>query len=150
MKIRVTTSGYARWLLVGLIGVSSGGVSLVWLACCAMPLIVMVGIGVVPLIVGGVLASLAVTVYVGKERVSVRIWPLMGTDIPAAEIDGVEVVVVDPLRDYGGWGIKGGKDDRLYGFGRGKAVRIHYQGFRQVTILSDDPDVLIQALERSD
>ena len=47
--------------------------------------------------------------YVTVRQDSVRLgfWPIFRRTIPLREIASVETMKIDPMRDYGGWGVKG-------------------------------------------
>jgi len=61
--------------------------------------------------------------------------------VPIDQVLTSEVVKIDPLRDYGGWGIKGTRRDRLVGGGGTTALRITYTHEsgeeRKLTFLTD-------------
>ena len=77
-------------------------------------------------------------------QVTARAWPFPGTVVPIDQVLTSEVVKIDPLRDYGGWGIKGTRRDRLVGGGGTTALRITYTHEsgeeRKLTFLTDCAD----------
>ncbi|MCY3849927.1 MAG: hypothetical protein OXF75_03870 [Acidimicrobiaceae bacterium] len=78
---------------------------------------------------------------INNTQVTARAWPFPGTVVP---ILASEVVKIDPLRDYGGWGLKGTRRDRLVGGGGTKALRITYTHEsgeeRKLTFLTERAD----------
>jgi len=63
------------------------------------------------LVVGGALA-LRLTTAVTREQITVRYGPLYSVRIPVAEVARAEALRYRPLRDYGGWGIRGSRRHR--------------------------------------
>jgi len=60
------------------------------------------------------------------ERIAARAWPFRSTVVFINQVLKSEVVTIDPLRDYGGWGLKGSRRDKLIGGGGTTALRITY------------------------
>ncbi len=88
---------------------------------------------------------------VSDKRLTVWVWPFRLTSILVTQILSSEAVEIDPKRDYGGWGLKGTRQDKLVG-GRGTAgLRISYthkSGQKcKLTILTDRAE---EAIERID
>jgi hypothetical protein len=95
------------------------------------------------------LGRLAVKVEVDDSGLSVRLWPFRAVRVPHRRIERVESVTVDPLAEYGGWGIKGTADDQLFGMSGTAGVRVHYRDgehARRLTILTSDTEALAVAL----
>ena len=63
---------------------------------------------------------------IDDERIAARAWPFPSTVVPIDQVLKSEVVEINPMWEYGGWGIKGTKRDRLIGGGGTTAVRITY------------------------
>ena len=63
---------------------------------------------------------------VDGERIAARAWPFRSTVVFINQVLKSEVVTIDPLRDYGGWGLKGSRRDKLIGGGGTTALRITY------------------------
>ncbi len=81
---------------------------------------------------------------IDSERVAARAWPFRSTIVSIDRVLNSEVVTIDPLRDYGGWGLKGTRRDKLIGGGGTTALRItylHESGEeRKLTFLTDRAD----------
>jgi hypothetical protein len=73
------------------------------------------------------------TTSVGLDAVTVRFGPFYRTRIPFSEIVRAEAVAYRPLRDYGGWGIRG--------LGRGRALSM--RGSRGVLLTRADGSTLL-------
>ena len=88
-----------------------------------------------------VLWRLDLELRIRSERVTARAWPLRSTVVRIDQITHTEIVTVDPMGDYGGWGLKGTKQDKLIGGGGATALRItylHESGEeRKLTFLTD-------------
>lgn len=93
--------------------------------------------------------SLKMKTTVGSDAVTVRFGFLNTTRIPITEIARAEAIAYRPVRDYGGWGIRG--------FGRRRALNV--RGDRGVLIVrtngstvmvgSQRPRELLSALARA-
>jgi hypothetical protein len=46
-------------------------------------------------------------ITIRPDEVRMGFWPIFRRTIPFHEIASVETMKIDPMRDYGGWGIKG-------------------------------------------
>ncbi len=64
---------------------------------------------------------------------------------PIAEIGHARVVEFSPLRDYGGWGIRWGRDSMCLNQRGNRGVRFRFAG-RDYVVGSDDPARLLAAL----
>ena len=72
------------------------------------------------------LLRLHLELRIDRKRVAARAWPFPWTVVPIDQVLASEVVQIDPLWDYGGWGLKGIAQDRLIGGGGTTALRITY------------------------
>ncbi len=71
------------------------------------------------------LATLQMRTSIARDAITVRFGFLKTTRIPVAEIARAEAVAYRPIRDYGGWGIRG--------FGRRRALNV--RGNRGVLVV---------------
>jgi hypothetical protein len=95
------------------------------------------------------LVTLKIRVEVTVGKVKVTFWPLESLVIEKDSIVHAEVVTIDPLRDFGGWGIKGTRANRLYALTGISAVRIKYSAKgeeRLVTCTSKNSEAFVGAL----
>ena len=94
--------------------------------------------------------GMRVRIRVDNRHYSVRIWPTpFKSRIPRREIREVYAREVDPMRDYGGWGLKGKRSDLLYSFGGKQAVTVEYRRkgqTRKLTVTTKRADELLSAL----
>jgi len=87
------------------------------------------------------------TVEVSSEVMEVRFgrlgWP--GWSFPVAEMEDARVVTFSPLRDFGGWGIRRGRDGFCLNERGTTGVRVVHAGSAYI-IGSDAPEELLTAL----
>ena len=103
---------------------------------------------------GGVLPAILWTmqlrVRVDDRLYIVRLWPTpFKSQVPRREIRDVYAREVDPMRDYGGWGLKGKRHDLLYSLGGKQAVTVEYRRkgqTRKLTVTTERADELLAAL----
>ena len=103
----------------------------------------LLGFGVViRVLLGGV------TVLVQETRVVVHLGthPIIKKTIPYAEIDAIDSVRYSPLREFGGWGIRGGGRRQAWTARGDLAVVLTLTNGKQLYVGSDDPDGLERSL----
>lgn len=112
-------------------------------------LIATIGIAV-GMILPLMLWSLQLRIRLDKRRYTVRIWPTpFKSQIARREVKDAYVREVDPMRDYGGWGLKGKRRDLLYSVGGKQAVTVEYRRkgqTRKLTVTTERADELLGAL----
>ena len=98
-----------------------------------------------PLVIYGLFTPM--TVEVSAEAMVVRFgdfgWPRWV--FPVAEISNARAVQFRPLRDFGGWGIRRGRDAYCLNQRGDRGVRFAFIG-RDYVVGSDDPERLLAAL----
>lgn len=104
-------------------------------------LVVALSAGLVGTLMPMILLRLAVDLRISDTDVTVGIRPFLVTSVKLASLTSVEYVHVDPLGDYGGWGVKGPKDDILYGLSGTNGVRLRHDA-GDVTVLTEDPEIV--------
>ncbi len=114
-------------------------------------LVAFVGFGVVVgTLIALWLARISITVKVSAGQLTLQLPPLPKTRIQLSTLTSAHKVGVNAFGDYGGWGIKGSRKDRLYGLSGDSGVRIEYDHpdgeQRAATVLTRNPDGLINAL----
>lgn len=80
---------------------------------------------------------------ISNNKVLAQIWPFRGVEVDIYKIISVQTIEIDPLCEYGGWGVKGSARDRLLG-GRGViALRVTYadDGNRTLTFLTSKAEI---------
>jgi hypothetical protein len=103
---------------------------------------VLVGVGL-PLLFG--LARLTVEVH--ADRVQIRYRPFVRRTIWLDSVTAAEPVTYDPVREYGGWGIKGWSRRKIaYNVRGDRGVLITLADGRTVLIGSQRPEDLAAAL----
>ena len=89
------------------------------------------------------------TTTVSPETVTVRFGLLYTARIPLAEVDSAQAVSYRPVRDYGGWGIRGTSRRRALNTRGDKGVLLKRADGTTVLIGSQKPRELLAALERA-
>lgn len=100
---------------------------------------VFLGIGAVLVnVVGGL------TVLVQEDRIVLHLGrvPIIRKTIPFSEIESVGSVVYRPLREFGGWGVRGMGRRRAWSARGNRAVVLTLAGDRELLIGSDRPQRL--------
>ena len=95
-------------------------------------------LGAVLALILALLLGMRLTTRVDSGGVSVRLGFLYSTRVPFSEILRAEAVVYSPLRDYGGWGVRG--------FGRRRAINA--RGNRGVLLIRADGSSLLVGSQR--
>ncbi len=113
-----------------------------------------VGVIAVVVLAGGILPAslwtMQLRVRVDDRHYTVRLWPTpFKSQVSRREIRKVYGREVDPMRDYGGWGLKGKRHDLLYSLGGKQAVTVEYRRksqTRKLTVTTEQADELLAAL----
>ncbi|GGH38300.1 DUF1648 domain-containing protein [Microbacterium album] len=106
-----------------------------------------IGIGSLALVVAGVVTMTVFHVRVDDAGLTVRSavgWPRVA--VPREQIERVEVVQVDPMGEYGGWGWRFGGNGIGIVVRRGEGLRVHRRGRSAVTVTVDDADTAASLL----
>lgn len=132
-------------LLVMSLLLSQDGPSSPWEWVGLIGLAVLAG-GVLP----AILWTMQLRVRVDNRHYTVRLWPTpFKSQVARREIREVYAREVDPMRDYGGWGLKGKRRDLLYSLGGKKAVTVEFRRkgqTRKLTVTTERADELLAAL----
>ena len=95
-------------------------------------------LGAVLALILALLLGMRLTTRVDRGAVSMRLGFLYSTRVPLSEILRAEAVAYRPLRDYGGWGVRG--------FGRRRAINV--RGNRGVLLIRTDGSSLLVGSQR--
>ncbi len=90
---------------------------------------------------------LRLVIDVRDDGVWLRFAPLTRRMIPFAEIDRCEAMDYQPLRQYGGWGVRGLGSNRAYNVSGSQGVRLHLRSGDIVVIGSQRPQDLALAID---
>lgn len=95
-------------------------------------------------------AQLKLVLDVTAEQVTIRFAPLTRRVIPMAEIEEAVARTYDPIKEYGGWGIKGwSRRNMAYNMSGNRGVELTLRDGRQVMLGSQRADELERAIEKS-
>lgn len=89
---------------------------------------------------------LRLIVTVTDEAIDIRFRPLTRRSIPIIDVTHVEARTYAPLREYGGWGIRGLGGKRAYNVSGKRGVELTLVDGRKVMIGSQRADDLAQAI----
>ncbi len=89
---------------------------------------------------------LRLIVTVTDESIDIHFRPLTRRTIPMADVTHVEARTYAPLREYGGWGIRGLGSNRAYNVSGDCGVELTLVDSRKVMIGSQRADELAQAI----
>jgi hypothetical protein len=95
------------------------------------------------------LATLRLKTSVGPDEVTVRLGFLTTTRVPFRSVARAEAVVYRPVRDYGGWGIRGSMRRRALNARGNQGVLITRTDGSTLLIGSQTPRALLAALARA-
>jgi hypothetical protein len=120
-------------------GLGTSGLAFGLLAGVLLPIMIVAGL-------------LRMTTEVGPT--DLRVWfgwiPTYRRVVPIVTIQRLEVVTYRPLADYGGWGIRQGRDGTRVLNARGnRGVRIELADGTKLLVGSQHPEELARALERA-
>jgi len=102
-------------------------------------------LSLVATIVGAAAATKAIlgglTVRVQETRLLLHLGsvPLVRKTVPFDEIESLESVVYSPIREFGGWGVRGFGKRRAWTARGNRAVRLVLTGGRELLVGSDHP-----------
>jgi hypothetical protein len=111
------------------------------------PWVVALLLGVVALL--GALLTMRLTTTVTSDALSVRYGFLYKTRVPLSEIALAEAVEYAPVREYGGWGIRGSRRRRALNARGNRGVLVTRSDGTTLLVGSQKPRELLEALERA-
>ena len=88
------------------------------------------------------------TTEVHSDGLYIRFFPfhLSFRRIAIEEIGGFEVCTYNPIKDYGGWGIRYGRKGKAYNVSRNRGVQLELLNRKHLLIGSQKPEELAEAL----
>lgn len=90
------------------------------------------------------------TVTVRSESVEIKWWFLHTRVIQRSEIASVEAVTYHPIKEFGGWGVRFGRNGaRCYSLWGNRAAELILKDGKRILIGSIEPEPLVEALEGS-
>lgn len=97
---------------------------------------------VVMLAIQGVLLFMHAHITARQDSVTIGFWPIFRRTFRYRDLAGVEVIEVDAMRDYHGWGIKGksrGEKGMLLGGASDHGIALSTRDDRRYVLTSPDP-----------
>lgn len=138
---RTAWAGWVRAVLWGAIAVSCYPIVAGVDHQLPLPGRVLVAAGIVAagVLVEGLLAGLTVLVKESEIVIHLGRVPLVRRRVPFAEIVSLESVQYHPIRDFGGWGVRGWGKRKAWSARGDQAVALVLDGERLLLIGSDRP-----------
>jgi len=95
-------------------------------------------------------ATLKLETEVRRDGLYIRFFPahLSFRRIPLEDLTQFEARAYSPLKEYGGWGIKGGRKGRAYNVSGDRGVRLDYADDRHILIGWQRADELAEAISQ--
>jgi len=90
--------------------------------------------------------SLRLITEVWDDGIHVRFFPFSTHLFPFGNIRKLEVRKYNPLREYGGWGIRHGKSGRAYNVSGNLGVQLEFYKGKPVLIGSKRPEEMARAI----
>tara|TARA_B100001750_G_C15188160_1_gene437481 strand:+ start:78 stop:551 length:474 start_codon:yes stop_codon:yes gene_type:complete len=89
------------------------------------------------------------TTCIDKTGLSFRFFPYhwSARKYEFKNILSYEVIIYKPLRDYGGWGIRFGKGERVYNVKGNKGIRIRFIDGKKIMLGTQKSDDFIRAMK---
>jgi len=116
------------------------------------PDVVIVFMGIIPVGAFFLIISLKLETVVTQEGIKYRMWPLIRKykEIAARDIDRWEVKKYNPIKDYGGWGIRygWGKNGVAYNISGNQGAYFELKNRKRILIGTRKPEELRSALRK--
>ena len=90
---------------------------------------------------------LRLIVTVTEDSIVIHYRPILKREIPTSEIESHQARTYSPLREYGGWGIRGLPSRRAYNVSGNRGVELILTGGDRVLIGSQRADELDRAIQ---
>jgi hypothetical protein len=138
---RTPWSGWVRVALWGAIVASSYPLLAGWGEAVPLPqrLVIVGAVGVVGAAVEVFLGGLIVRVEQTRVFMHLGVLPLVRRSVPFSEIVSLESVRYQPLREFGGWGVRGWGKRKAWSARGNQAVALTLEDDRLLLIGSDHP-----------
>jgi hypothetical protein len=87
-------------------------------------------------------------VEISSEGIFVKFFPLhlSKKKIPFQEITSISAITFNPIRDFGGWGIRYGTKGKAYIVSENKGVQLEFKDGKKLVIGSKNSELLAQAI----
>ncbi|PKV66590.1 DUF6141 family protein [Pontibacter ramchanderi] len=93
--------------------------------------------------------TLTTTVTPGMLQIRLRPFHLKPVRIPLHTVRDLEKVTYDPIREYGGWGIRWGANGKAYSMSGREGVLLRFYTRESLLIGSQRPKELLQAIAQA-
>lgn len=106
------------------------------------PLFILFGIGL-----GCLFYSMKMVTEVRSDGLYVRFFPLTHQKIAFGDITRCEVRTYNPIREFGGWGIRYRRGGKAYNVSGNRGVQLELLNGKRLLVGSQRPEELVQAIE---
>lgn len=106
-----------------------------------------ISLGAATVFVGVLLAFMHMRTTVTQDGVTISLFHVFSTSIPADTIAATEAIEYNPLGDFGGWGLRFGPQGRAYSIRGDEGVQLTLSDGRKILIGSQRPDALHRAIQ---
>jgi len=111
------------------------------------PVVLNVALGLLFLAVVWTMLSARLTFTVRRVTLEVHWWVLAKKIISRTDIVSAEAATYDPMREFGGWGIRFGRNgSRAYSMSGNRAAELSLKDGKRIVLGSRDPEPLVAAL----
>ena len=90
--------------------------------------------------------TMKLTVEVGSEGIMIRFFPLHSRYVSFDDLKTLEAVKYNPIRDYGGWGLRWGRKGTAYNVSGNRGVLLELENGKHVMIGSQSPEKLAKMI----
>lgn len=136
--------GFATAILWGVVVLTAYPILAGWEADFPFPVRFAMAAGIVALAVALQIVVGGLTVRVQETRLFIHLGsvPLVKRTVPYAEIQGVRSIEYRPLREFGGWGVRGIGKRKAWTARGNQAVELTFTDGRRLLVGSDHPQRL--------
>jgi hypothetical protein len=109
-----------------------------------------IGFGAIPMVLAiALIASIQLKSEINEQGITAQLFPILLRKRHFAweDIDKVYVRTYAPLKEYGGWGLKGTKQHRAYNISGKEGLQLELKDGRKVLIGTQKPDEISAVLK---
>jgi len=99
---------------------------------------------VIPFIVTVFLWRMSLRTEIEESEIRLRFWPIARQVIKVSDIQDVSVVTYNPLRDYGGWGVRWSSKGKAWNAKGNQGVKLSLKNGKVILIGSQKSDELYE------
>lgn len=93
--------------------------------------------------------SMKLTVEVRTKGIMIRFFPLNSKFVPFEGIETYEARKYNPILDYGGWGMRWGREGTAYNVSGNRGVQLELNNGKHIMIGSQNPERLVEMIRKA-